>query len=112
MTGKVTRLEPFGAFVELEPGVEGLLPIGALGKGRRIGHPSQVLSLGQSLEVRIDSVDIDRRRISLRPVPTAAEIEAAEKARAECPACRLEFVRSVGRSLHGGDLQQRRGIRR
>ncbi len=83
MTGKVTRLEPFGAFVELEPGVEGLLPIGALGKGRRIGHPSQVLSLGQSLEVRIDSVDIDLRRISLRPVPTAAEIEAAEKARAE-----------------------------
>ena len=83
MTGKVTRLEQFGAFVELEPGVEGLVPIGALGKGRRIGHPSQVLAVGQELEVRIDSVDLDRRRISLRPVPTAAEIEAAEKARAE-----------------------------
>lgn len=81
--GKITRLESFGAFVELEPGVEGLLPIGAIARGRRIGHPSQLVSVGQSVLVRIDSIEPDRKRISLRLVPTAEEIAAAEKERAE-----------------------------
>lgn len=81
--GKIVRLEPFGAFVELEPGVEGLLPIGAIARGRRINHPSQMVSVGQTVAVRIDSIEPDRRRISLRLVPTAEEVAAAEKARAE-----------------------------
>lgn len=83
MTGKIVRLEQFGAFVELEPGVEGLLPIGAIAKGRRINHPSQMVSEGQEVEVRIDSIDPDRKRISLRLVPSAEELAAAEKAREE-----------------------------
>lgn len=91
MEGKVVRLEPFGAFVELEPGVEGLLPIGAIARGRRIAHPSQILSADQRLEVRIDSIDPDRKRISLRMVPTAEELAAAEKARAEREARRNKF---------------------
>ena len=92
MTGKITRIEQFGAFVQLEPGVEGLLPTGAIARGRRIGHPSQLVSVGQSVEVRIDSIEPDRKRISLRLVPTAEEIAAAEKERAEREARRRKAM--------------------
>ncbi len=81
--GRITRVEQFGAFVELEPGVEGLLPTGAIARGRRIGHPSQLVSAGQDVLVKIDSIEPDRKRISLRLVPTPEEVAAAEKARAE-----------------------------
>ena len=47
--GKVTRLADFGAFVQLEPGIEGLLHISKLGAGRRIGHPREVVEAGQEL---------------------------------------------------------------
>lgn len=81
--GRVTRLAQFGAFVELEPGVEGLITTGALARGRSIARPSQVVSEGQELDVKVDSIDFDRHRISLRLVPTPAEVEAAERARAK-----------------------------
>ena len=104
--GRVTHLESFGAFVELEPGVEGLLPIGALGKGRRLVHPSQVVSVGQEVDVRIDSVDLERHRISLRPVPTAAELEAAAKARAEREARLGKTAGEEGAEDDGFDVRQ------
>jgi small subunit ribosomal protein S1 len=63
--GKVTRLETFGAFVELAPGIEGLIHISELGAGRRIGHPREVLSPGQPVEVTVLGVDPEKRRISL-----------------------------------------------
>ena len=65
---KITHLENFGAFAELEPGCEGLIPIGALGNGRHINRPSEVVSEGQELDVRVESIDRERRRISLRPI--------------------------------------------
>src|SRR5262245_35868899 len=49
--GKVTRLSQFGAFVEIAPGVEGLVHISELGAGRRINHPKEVVSVGQDVEV-------------------------------------------------------------
>jgi small subunit ribosomal protein S1 len=67
-TGKVTNIQPFGAFVQLIPGVEGLIPISRLGRGRRLSSPSEVLSEGQELLVEVDSVDIERHRFSLKPV--------------------------------------------
>ena len=66
LRGKVTHIEPFGAFVEVEPGVEGLIPIGALGGGRRINSPSEVVAVGQELDLRVDAVEPERRRMSLR----------------------------------------------
>jgi small subunit ribosomal protein S1 len=66
--GKVTHIESFGAFVELEPGVEGLVPTGALGSGRRISSPREVVSEGQEMLLQVESVDIERRRMSLRPI--------------------------------------------
>jgi len=68
--GKVVRLLDFGAFVELEPGIDGLIHISRLGAGRRINHPREVVQLGETVEVRIDSVDTEKKRLSLSiPVP-------------------------------------------
>jgi len=66
LRGKVTRLSQFGAFVELAPGVEGLIHISELGAGRRIHHPKEVVSVGQDVEVVVLTVDHERRRIGLQ----------------------------------------------
>jgi len=65
--GKVVRLAQFGAFVSLEAGVDGLIHISKLGKGRRINHPREVLEEGQEIEVQVESVDLEEKRISLSP---------------------------------------------
>lgn len=63
--GKVSRLAPFGAFVTLEDGVDGLLHISKLGQGKRIRHPEEVVKVGQQVQVAIEKIDLDERRISL-----------------------------------------------
>jgi small subunit ribosomal protein S1 len=63
--GTITRLQPFGAFVEIAPGVEGLVHITELGAGRRINHPKEVESIGQQVEATVLSVDHDKRRLAL-----------------------------------------------
>lgn len=65
LEGTVTKLMNFGAFVQLEPGVEGLIHISNLGAGRRINHPKEVVSEGERVEVRIISVDQASHRIGL-----------------------------------------------
>lgn len=63
--GTITRLQPFGAFVEIAPGVEGLAHISELGAGRRINHPKEVVAIGQQVEATVLAVDHDKRRLSL-----------------------------------------------
>ena len=63
--GKITRLQPFGAFVEIAPGVEGLVHISELGAGRRINHPKEVVAIGQDVEAVVLSLDLERHRIGL-----------------------------------------------
>jgi small subunit ribosomal protein S1 len=63
--GRVMRLETFGAFVEIAPGLEGLVHISELGGGRRLRHPKEALHLGQDVEVTVLGVDAAKRRISL-----------------------------------------------
>jgi small subunit ribosomal protein S1 len=65
MRGKVTRVEAFGAFVELAPGVEGLLHVSELGAGRHVQHARELAKPGAELEVTVLSIDLERRRISL-----------------------------------------------
>lgn len=65
ITGKITRLQPFGAFVEIAPAVEGLVHISELGAGRRINHPKEVVSVGQTVEAVVLAIDHDKRRLSL-----------------------------------------------
>lgn len=64
----ITRLMPFGAFAELEPGVEGLIHISKLGGGRRIHHAREAVAEGDKIEVSVESFDSDEQRIGLVPV--------------------------------------------
>ncbi|HEX2645457.1 MAG TPA: 30S ribosomal protein S1 [Thermoanaerobaculia bacterium] len=63
--GKVVRLETFGAFVELTPGLDGLVHISQLGAGRRVTHPREVVKPGQEVEVTVIGIDPVKKRISL-----------------------------------------------
>ena len=63
--GKVTNILPYGAFVELEPGIEGLVHISELSWTRRVAHPSEILAVANEIEAVILNVDKDARKISL-----------------------------------------------
>ncbi len=63
--GRVMRTETFGAFVELAPGLEGLVHISEMGAGRRLNHSREAVQPGQEVQVRVLGVDTGRRRISL-----------------------------------------------
>jgi small subunit ribosomal protein S1 len=78
VNGKVTRMQPFGAFVEIAPGVEGLIHISELATGRRINHPREVLELGQSVSATILQIDPEKRRIGLSLAAGARAEEAAQ----------------------------------
>jgi small subunit ribosomal protein S1 len=68
-TGKVARLQPFGAFIELEPGVDGLIHTADLSV-KRIEHPEEVVKVGQDIDVVVANVDPKAHRIALHPAPT------------------------------------------
>jgi small subunit ribosomal protein S1 len=63
MKGTVRSIQPFGAFVDLG-GADGLLPIGELSWGR-VGNPSEVVSIGQQVEVKVKRIDRNARKLSL-----------------------------------------------
>ncbi len=65
VAGRVTRLADFGAFLELTPGVEGLIPISEMSFAKRIKHPSEVCNVGDVVKVRVMNVDTEKKRISL-----------------------------------------------
>jgi small subunit ribosomal protein S1 len=71
--GKVVRLEPFGAFVELAPGVDGLIHISNFNTPERITHPRTVTKIGQEVLVEVLSVDPQQRRIGLARMPKEGE---------------------------------------
>ncbi|MFN7732741.1 MAG: 30S ribosomal protein S1 [Pirellula sp.] len=65
VTGKVRNLTNYGAFIELEEGIDGLLHVSDMSWTRKISHPSEVLQKGQQVKCRVLSVDQTRRRIAL-----------------------------------------------
>jgi small subunit ribosomal protein S1 len=65
ITGTVTRLADFGAFVEIEPGLEGLIHISEMSYGKKIRHPSDVLKQGDKVDAVILGIKPEERRISL-----------------------------------------------
>ncbi|MGK2905754.1 MAG: 30S ribosomal protein S1 [Desulfuromonadales bacterium] len=66
-TGTVSRLAQFGAFITLGEGIDGLMHISKIGGEQRIKHPQDVLKLGQQLQVTVEKIDLDEKRISLAP---------------------------------------------
>lgn len=73
--GKIARVTNFGAFVTLEPGLDGLLHISDLSSGTKIKHPREVVKEGDSLEVIIGQVDTNQKRISLKLASTKKDDE-------------------------------------
>ena len=65
VTGRVTNIMDYGAFVELEPGVEGLVHISEMSWTRKLKHPSQMVKNGDDVDVIVLGVDAEKKRISL-----------------------------------------------
>ena len=64
-TGRVTNITDYGAFVELEPGIEGLVHVSEMSWTKKNVHPGKIVSTSQEVEVMVLDVDSDKRRISL-----------------------------------------------
>jgi small subunit ribosomal protein S1 len=64
-TGEVVTVMPYGAFVRLEPGIEGLVHISEMSWTRRLGHPSEAVSVGDRIEVQVLNINQDKQEISL-----------------------------------------------
>ena len=64
-TGRITNITDYGAFVELEPGIEGLVHVSEMSWTKKNAHPSKIVSTSQEVEVMILDVDSNKRRISL-----------------------------------------------
>jgi small subunit ribosomal protein S1 len=79
ITGKVVSLQPFGAFVEVIPGIEGLVHISQITAEKRINSPSEILTMGQEVQARVQQIDKAQHRISLSIRAVAeGEEQAAE----------------------------------
>ena len=97
--GKVRRIANFGAFVELEPGLEGLLHVSQLGPGR-IHHANEVVKPGDEVSVRILTIDAPAQRISLsRLDPRGALLGSEEAAGSEEIEEVLNATESLGTNL-------------
>ena len=65
ITGRIVSLTDYGAFIELEPGVEGLIHVSEMSWTKKIRHPSKVVQLGQEVDAVVKEIDVERKRISL-----------------------------------------------
>ena len=65
VSGKIVSLTDYGAFIEIEPGVEGLIHVSEMSWTKRVRHPSKVVELGQMVEAVVKDLDVERKRISL-----------------------------------------------
>jgi small subunit ribosomal protein S1 len=65
VNGRVRNLTNYGAFIELEEGIDGLLHVSDMSWTRKITHPNEMLEKGQEIECKVLAVDVDRRRIAL-----------------------------------------------
>lgn len=98
-TGKVVRLAKFGAFVNLAAGIDGLIHISKLAGGRRINHPREIVEEGQPVDVKIEAVDQEEKRLSLSLVGETAEEEADDKG-----AGMREYLQRQDKSGPGGGM--------
>ena len=100
--GTVTRLAPFGAFVTLGEGVDGLIHVSRLSGEKKIQHPDEVLKVGQTIEVKIESVDRASKRISLVPADISREADedaAALKSYQKSESSESEAMGTLGEML-------------
>jgi small subunit ribosomal protein S1 len=115
--GKVVNILPYGVFVELEKGIEGLVHISELSWTKRISHPSEVLTLGDLVEAVVLSVDTDAKKISLgikqieanpwlemeKRYPAGNEVEGTVKGFADYGVF-VELEEGIGGLIHVSDI--------
>lgn len=89
VSGRVVRLVDFGAFVDIGAQTDGLLHISEMSEGY-VSHPSQVLNVGDEVQVRILDVDIEKRRISLSMKGMESEAEEEQPQREVAPTASTE----------------------
>ena len=65
VNGKIVSLTEYGAFIEVEPGVEGLIHVSEMSWTKKVRHPSKIVELGQIVEAVVKDLDVERKRISL-----------------------------------------------
>jgi small subunit ribosomal protein S1 len=80
LPGTVRRLEAFGAFVEIAPGVDGLVHVSKMAIDRRVAHPRQIVTVGDQVTVTVMSIDEAQRRIGLSMVEQTQRQRSAEEA--------------------------------
>jgi small subunit ribosomal protein S1 len=90
LNGKVRNLTSFGAFVEIEPGIDGLIHISDMSWTKRVQHPSEVVKKGDTVDVVILNIDAENKRISL-----------GLKQATEDPWLHIGETYPVGTDLHG-----------
>jgi len=113
VTGRVTRVEAFGAFIELEPGIEGLVHISEL-EHRRVKRVTEIMNIGDMVEVQIVEVDPKKKRISLSAKALKAKPEGLEPVKEEdlAPGKGQAYERKRKDPLKGGtgDPKKRGGL--
>lgn len=65
VSGKVVRNAPFGSFVEVLPGIDGLIHISEISYEKRVNKPEEILTVGETVNVKIKEIDLDKNRLSL-----------------------------------------------
>ena len=98
--GPVTRLTPFGAFVELAPGVEGLVHISEITAERRLNHPSDLLHVGEVVKAQVLEMDREKRQLKLsikQLVPTGLDEFLEEHAVGDVVSGRIVEIDEVAR---------------
>jgi small subunit ribosomal protein S1 len=109
--GKVRNLAAFGAFVELKEGIDGLIHISDMSWTKKINHPGELLKKGDSVEVKVLDIDVEKRRISLGvkqltedPWPALASSYAVGTEIAQCEVARIldrGIVVNIGSDVEG-----------
>ena len=77
--GEVVRITDFGAFISLEPGLDGLIHVSDLKRDSRDNNPADILKKGQSVTVQVNNIDTEKKRLSIKPVSSVQEDEDNKK---------------------------------
>jgi predicted RNA-binding protein with RPS1 domain len=102
LNGKVVRLESFGAFVDIGAGRDGMIHVTEMGRGY-VGSPSEIVSVGDEVEVRVVEVDPRRGRISLSMKDLPTDEYAYEDEEEEVPSS-MELALRMAMDAQGVDL--------
>src|SRR5947207_1333021 len=113
-TGRVTNITDYGAFVELEPGIEGLIHVSEMSWTKKNMHPGKIVSTSQEVEVQVLEVDSVKRRISLglkQTMRNPCEVFEVKESGIEVKIAGTDFTTFIKRSELARDRNDQRAER-